>query len=95
MGPIDVLVEVQELQGRRYEMDRRTKGAVKLVKQYSQESSSYAYQTVIKDACAEVPDTHQNIKSLEDLYPPNTELYLLHPSYYGYQATVSSLKLGT
>ena len=48
MGPIDVLVEVQELQGRRYEMDRRTKGAVKLVKQYSQESSSYAYQTVIK-----------------------------------------------
>ena len=49
LGDVDVLVDVKELQGEQFVHDRKSsKGDVVLVKRFAQDSSVYAFQTVVK-----------------------------------------------
>lgn len=49
LGSVDVLVEVQELQGRQFvSSPSGGKGAVVMVKKFMTETSMFAHQTVVK-----------------------------------------------
>ena len=41
-----------------------------------------------QDIAVHAPEYREKLKTVADLYPPKTEVFLLHPSYYGYQAEV-------
>lgn len=49
LGSVDVLVDVQELQGRQFvSSPSGSKGAVAVVKRFMSETSVFAHQTVVK-----------------------------------------------
>ena len=55
LGRVDVLVEVQELQGRQFVSNPSGgKGAVAVVKRFMTETSVFAHQTVVKVSGKEV-----------------------------------------
>ena len=41
-----------------------------------------------QDIAVHAPEYREEVKTVADLYPPKTEVFLLHPTYYGCQAEV-------
>ncbi|KYO33908.1 5'-3' exoribonuclease 1 isoform X1 [Alligator mississippiensis] len=75
-----VVVYAQLLTGRRYQLNQS--GDVYLEKQWSKQVLPFVYQTVVKDIKAF--DSHfSNIKTLDDLFPPGSTVFMLGSPYYG------------
>ncbi|XP_072474295.1 5'-3' exoribonuclease 1 isoform X3 [Notamacropus eugenii] len=75
-----VVVYAQLLTGHKYQLNQN--GEVHLEKQWSKQVLPFVYQTVVKDISAF--ETHfSNIKTLDDLFPPRSIVFMLGTPYYG------------
>ena len=45
-----------------------------------------------QDIAEHAPEYREQVKTVADLYPPKTEVFLLHPSFYGCRAEVCVLR---
>jgi len=80
LGTVKIMVEVKLLLGKRYVCGQ--KGVVKLTKEWSPNSTFYAYQATVKDLA--VHDSEQDaIQSLETLYPAGSMCFMMASPHYG------------
>ncbi|KAB1283304.1 5'-3' exoribonuclease 1 [Camelus dromedarius] len=70
----------QLLTGRKYQINQN--GEVRLQKQWSKQVLPFVYQTVVKDIRA-FDSRFSNIKTLDDLFPPRSMVFMLGTPYYG------------
>uniref|UniRef100_A0A8C0GQM8 5'-3' exoribonuclease 1 n=1 Tax=Chelonoidis abingdonii TaxID=106734 RepID=A0A8C0GQM8_CHEAB len=75
-----VVVYAQLLTGRRYQLNPN--GEVYLEKQWSKQVLPFVYQTIVKDISA-FDSRFSNIKTLDDLFPPGSTVFMLGTPYYG------------
>ncbi|ELK34946.1 5'-3' exoribonuclease 1 [Myotis davidii] len=74
------VVYVQLLTGHRYQINQN--GEVRLEKQWSKQVLPFVYQAVVKDIRA-FDSRFSNIKTLDDLFPPRSMVFMLGTPYYG------------
>uniref|UniRef100_A0A8C0XLN4 Uncharacterized protein n=1 Tax=Castor canadensis TaxID=51338 RepID=A0A8C0XLN4_CASCN len=74
------VVYAQLLTGRRYQVSQN--GEVHLEKQWSKQVLPFVYQTVVKDIRA-FDSRFSSIKTLDDLFPPRSMVFMLGTPYYG------------
>ncbi|XP_074261907.1 5'-3' exoribonuclease 1 isoform X8 [Saimiri boliviensis] len=70
----------QLLTGRKYQINQN--GEVRLEKQWSKQVVPFVYQTVVKDIRA-FDSRFSNIKTLDDLFPLRSMVFMLGTPYYG------------
>ncbi|XP_062338193.1 5'-3' exoribonuclease 1 isoform X1 [Osmerus eperlanus] len=75
-----VLLYVQQLTGRKYIPGQS--GEVHLEKQWAKQALPFAYQTVVKDIKA-FDSSHSRFKTLEELFPLATSVFMVGSPYYG------------
>ncbi|XP_019609140.2 5'-3' exoribonuclease 1 isoform X3 [Rhinolophus sinicus] len=75
-----VVVYAQLLTGRKYQINQN--GEVRLEKQWSKQVLPFVYQTIVKDIQA-FDSRFSNIKTLDDLFPPRSLVFMLGTPYYG------------
>ena len=89
LGEVRLIVYAQELQGMQYILNRSgPKGSVSLIKQWSQSTTFYPLQTVVKDIYTYAPEYRESVKTLEELYEVGDLCFLFVPTLYGEQAEV-------
>uniref|UniRef100_A0A8C9PEA1 5'-3' exoribonuclease 1 n=1 Tax=Spermophilus dauricus TaxID=99837 RepID=A0A8C9PEA1_SPEDA len=74
------VVYAQLLTGRKYQISQN--GEVRLEKQWSKQVLPFVYQTIVKDIRA-FDSRFSNIKTLDDLFPPRSVVFMLGTPYYG------------
>uniref|UniRef100_A0A8C2UR65 5'-3' exoribonuclease 1 n=1 Tax=Chinchilla lanigera TaxID=34839 RepID=A0A8C2UR65_CHILA len=74
------VVYAQLLTGRKYQINHN--GEVRLEKQWSKQILPFVYQTIVKDIRA-FDSRFSNIKTLDDLFPPGSVVFMLGTPYYG------------
>ncbi|XP_012502897.1 PREDICTED: 5'-3' exoribonuclease 1 isoform X2 [Propithecus coquereli] len=74
------VVYAQLLTGRKYQINQN--GEVRLEKQWSKQVVPFVYQTIVKDIRA-FDSRFSNIKTLDDLFPPRSMVFMLGTPYYG------------
>ncbi|XP_047419394.1 5'-3' exoribonuclease 1 [Sciurus carolinensis] len=74
------VVYAQLLTGRKYQINQN--GEVRLEKQWSKQVLPFVYQTIVKDIRA-FDSRFSNIKTLDDLFPPRSVVFMLGTPYYG------------
>ncbi|XP_019512485.1 PREDICTED: 5'-3' exoribonuclease 1 isoform X5 [Hipposideros armiger] len=74
------VVYAQLLTGRKYQINQN--GEVHLEKQWSKQVLPFVYQTIVKDIRA-FDSRFSNIKTLDDLFPPRSLVFMLGTPYYG------------
>uniref|UniRef100_A0A8C5KDS2 5'-3' exoribonuclease 1 n=1 Tax=Jaculus jaculus TaxID=51337 RepID=A0A8C5KDS2_JACJA len=74
------VVYAQLLTGRKYQISQN--GEVHLEKQWSKQVLPFVYQTVVKDIRA-FDSRFSSIKTLDDLFPPRSMVFMLGTPYYG------------
>ncbi|KAM9604548.1 5'-3' exoribonuclease 1 isoform 3-T4 [Trichechus inunguis] len=74
------VIYAQLLTGRKYQINQN--GEVRLEKQWSKQVLPFVYQTVVKDIRA-FGSRFSNIKTLDDLFPPRSMVFMLGTPYYG------------
>ncbi|CAO2633948.1 5'-3' exoribonuclease 1 [Lemmus lemmus] len=74
------VVYAQLLTGRKYQISQN--GEVHLEKQWSKQILPFVYQTIVKDIQA-FDSRFSNIKTLDDLFPPGSLVFMLGTPYYG------------
>uniref|UniRef100_A0A8C6HE03 5'-3' exoribonuclease 1 n=1 Tax=Mus spicilegus TaxID=10103 RepID=A0A8C6HE03_MUSSI len=74
------VVYAQLLTGRKYQISQN--GEVRLEKQWSKQILPFVYQTIVKDIRA-FDSRFSNIKTLDDLFPPRSMVFMLGTPYYG------------
>ncbi|KAM5279114.1 5'-3' exoribonuclease 1 isoform 4-T4 [Hipposideros larvatus] len=74
------VVYAQLLTGRKYQINQN--GEVHLEKQWSRQVLPFVYQTIVKDIRA-FDSRFSNIKTLDDLFPPRSLVFMLGTPYYG------------
>ncbi|XP_066203445.1 5'-3' exoribonuclease 1 [Saccopteryx leptura] len=74
------VVYAQLLTGRKYQITQN--GEVRLEKQWSKQVLPFVYQTIVKDIRA-FDSRFSNIKTLDDLFPPRSTVFMLGTPYYG------------
>ncbi|XP_071070656.1 5'-3' exoribonuclease 1 isoform X3 [Dasypus novemcinctus] len=74
------VVYAQLLTGRKYQINQN--GEVHLEKQWSKQVLPFVYQTIVKDIRA-FDSRFSNIKTLDDLFPPRSMVFMLGTPYYG------------
>uniref|UniRef100_A0A6I8NWP6 5'-3' exoribonuclease 1 n=1 Tax=Ornithorhynchus anatinus TaxID=9258 RepID=A0A6I8NWP6_ORNAN len=75
-----VVVYAQLLTGRKYQISQN--GEVHLEKQWSKQVLPFVYQTIVKDISA-FDSRFSKIKTLDDLFPLRSTVFMLGSSYYG------------
>ncbi|KAM6304978.1 5'-3' exoribonuclease 1-like [Aegotheles albertisi] len=75
-----IVVYAQLLTGNRYQLNQN--GEVHLEKQWSKQALPFVYQTVVKDIKA-FDSRFSNIKTLDDLFPPGSTVFMLGSPCYG------------
>ncbi|KFO21863.1 5'-3' exoribonuclease 1 [Fukomys damarensis] len=75
-----IVVYVQLLTGRKYQINYN--GEVHLEKQWSKQILPFVYQTIVKDIRA-FDSRFSSIKTLDDLFPPGSVVFMLGTPYYG------------
>ncbi|XP_036099818.1 5'-3' exoribonuclease 1 isoform X4 [Molossus molossus] len=75
-----VVVYAQLLTGHKYQINQN--GEVRLEKQWSKQVLPFVYQTIVKDIRA-FDSRFSNIKTLDDLFPPRSMVFMLGTPYYG------------
>uniref|UniRef100_A0A671RYW1 5'-3' exoribonuclease 1 n=1 Tax=Sinocyclocheilus anshuiensis TaxID=1608454 RepID=A0A671RYW1_9TELE len=76
----DVVVYAQLLTGRKYVIGQN--GNVHLEKQFAKQVLPYPYQTIVKDIKA-FDSSLARFKTLEELFPPGTVVFMVANPYYG------------
>ncbi|KAK2090446.1 5'-3' exoribonuclease 1 [Saguinus oedipus] len=76
----------QLLTGRKYQINQN--GEVRLEKQWSKQVVPFVYQTIVKDIRA-FDSRFSNIKTLDDLFPLRSMVFMLGTPYYGCTGEVS------
>ncbi|XP_059358130.1 5'-3' exoribonuclease 1 isoform X1 [Carassius carassius] len=76
----DVVVYAQLLTGRKYVIGQN--GKVHLEKQFAKQVLPYPYQTIVKDIKA-FDSSLARFKTLEELFPPGTVVFMVGNPYYG------------
>ncbi|XP_040830672.1 5'-3' exoribonuclease 1 isoform X5 [Ochotona curzoniae] len=74
------VVYAQLLTGRKYQISQN--GEVRLEKQWSKQVLPFVYQTIVKDIRA-FDSRFSGIKTLDDLFPPGSMVFMLGTPYYG------------
>nr|KAF6384177.1 5'-3' exoribonuclease 1 [Pipistrellus kuhlii] len=74
------VVYAQLLTGHKYQINQN--GEVHLEKQWSKQVLPFVYQAVVKDIRA-FDSRFSNIKTLDDLFPPRSMVFMLGTPYYG------------
>ncbi|XP_006895177.1 PREDICTED: 5'-3' exoribonuclease 1 [Elephantulus edwardii] len=74
------VVYAQLLTGRKYQISQN--GEVRLEKQWSKQVIPFVYQTIVKDIRA-FDSRFSSIKTLDDLFPPGSMVFMLGTPYYG------------
>ncbi|XP_049723723.1 5'-3' exoribonuclease 1 isoform X2 [Elephas maximus indicus] len=74
------VIYAQLLTGRKYQINQN--GEVRLEKQWSKQVLPFVYQTIVKDIRA-FDSRFSNIKTLDDLFPPRSVVFMLGTPYYG------------
>ncbi|KAF6122660.1 5'-3' exoribonuclease 1 [Phyllostomus discolor] len=74
------VVYAQLLTGRKYQINQN--GEVHLEKQWSKQVLPFVYQAIVKDIRA-FDSRFSNIKTLDDLFPPRSMVFMLGTPYYG------------
>ncbi|XP_048190905.1 5'-3' exoribonuclease 1 isoform X5 [Perognathus longimembris pacificus] len=74
------LVYAQLLTGRKYQVNQN--GEVRLEKQWSKQVLPFVYQTLVKDIRA-FDSRFSSIKTLDDLFPIRSTVFMLGTPYYG------------
>uniref|UniRef100_A0A8C4L5Y7 5'-3' exoribonuclease 1 n=1 Tax=Equus asinus asinus TaxID=83772 RepID=A0A8C4L5Y7_EQUAS len=74
------VVYAQLLTGRKYQINQN--GEVRLEKQWSKQVLPFVYQTIVKDIRA-FDSRFSNIRTLDDLFPPRSMVFMLGTPYYG------------
>ncbi|XP_045858037.1 5'-3' exoribonuclease 1 isoform X6 [Meles meles] len=74
------VIYAQLLTGRKYQINQN--GEVRLEKQWSKQVLPFVYQTIVKDIRA-FDSRFSNIKTLDDLFPPRSTVFMLGTPYYG------------
>ncbi|XP_054431065.1 5'-3' exoribonuclease 1 [Pteronotus mesoamericanus] len=74
------VVYAQLLTGRKYQINQN--GEVHLEKQWSKQVLPFVYQTIVKDIRA-FDSRFSSIKTLDDLFPPRSMVFMLGTPYYG------------
>ncbi|XP_054336688.1 5'-3' exoribonuclease 1 isoform X12 [Pongo pygmaeus] len=74
------IVYAQLLTGRKYQINQN--GEVRLEKQWSKQVVPFVYQTIVKDIRA-FDSRFSNIKTLDDLFPLRSMVFMLGTPYYG------------
>lgn len=74
------VVYAQLLTGRKYQISQ--KGDVRLEKQWSRQVLPFVFQTIVTDICA-FDSRFSSIKTLGDLFPPGSMVFMLGAPYYG------------
>ncbi|XP_008065493.1 5'-3' exoribonuclease 1 [Carlito syrichta] len=74
------VVYAQLLTGRKYQINQN--GEVRLEKQWSKQVVPFVYQTIVKDIRA-FDSRFSSIKTLDDLFPPRSMVFMLGTPYYG------------
>ncbi|KAK7812216.1 hypothetical protein U0070_010975, partial [Myodes glareolus] len=74
------VVYAQLLTGRKYQISQN--GEVHLEKQWSKQILPFVYQTIVKDIRA-FDSRFSSIKTLDDLFPPRSMVFMLGTPYYG------------
>ncbi|XP_053454555.1 5'-3' exoribonuclease 1 isoform X4 [Nycticebus coucang] len=74
------VVYAQLLTGRKYQINQN--GEVRLEKQWSKQVVPFVYQTIVRDIRA-FDSRFSNIKTLDDLFPPRSMVFMLGTPYYG------------
>ncbi|XP_042521640.1 5'-3' exoribonuclease 1 isoform X2 [Dipodomys spectabilis] len=74
------LVYAQLLTGRKYQVNQN--GEVRLEKQWSKQVLPFVYQTLVKDIRA-FDSRFSSIKTLDDLFPMRSTVFMLGTPYYG------------
>ncbi|KAM5292537.1 5'-3' exoribonuclease 1 isoform 2-T2 [Ctenodactylus gundi] len=80
------IVYAQLLTGRKYQINQN--GEVRLEKQWSKQILPFVYQTIVKDIRA-FDSRFSNIKTLDELFPPRSMVFMLGTPYYGCTGEVS------
>nr|KAF6476912.1 5'-3' exoribonuclease 1 [Rousettus aegyptiacus] len=75
-----VVVYAQLLTGHKYQINQN--GEVHLEKQWSKQVLPFVYQTIVKDIRA-FDSRFSSIKTLDDLFPPRSMVFMLGTPYYG------------
>ncbi|EHB02317.1 5'-3' exoribonuclease 1 [Heterocephalus glaber] len=75
-----MVVYAQLLTGRKYQINHN--GEVRLEKQWSKQILPFVYQTIVKDIQA-FDSRFSSIKTLDDLFPPGSVVFMLGTPYYG------------
>ncbi|XP_006162366.1 5'-3' exoribonuclease 1 isoform X3 [Tupaia chinensis] len=75
-----VVIYAQLLTGRKYQINQN--GEVRLEKQWSKQVLPFVYQTIVKDIRA-FDSRFSSIKTLDDLFPPTSMVFMLGSPYYG------------
>ncbi|XP_006869917.1 PREDICTED: 5'-3' exoribonuclease 1 isoform X2 [Chrysochloris asiatica] len=74
------VIYAQLLTGRKYQINQN--GEVRLEKQWSKQALPFVYQTIVKDIRT-FDSRFSNIKTLDDLFPPRSMVFMLGTPYYG------------
>ncbi|XP_024906535.1 5'-3' exoribonuclease 1 isoform X2 [Pteropus alecto] len=74
------VVYAQLLTGHKYQINQN--GEVRLEKQWSKQVLPFVYQTIVKDIRA-FDSRFSSIKTLDDLFPPRSMVFMLGTPYYG------------
>ncbi|KAM6160482.1 5'-3' exoribonuclease 1 isoform 6-T6 [Erethizon dorsatum] len=74
------VVYAQLLTGRKYQINHN--GEVRLEKQWSKQILPFVYQTIVQDIRA-FDSRFSSIKTLDDLFPPGSVVFMLGTPYYG------------
>ncbi|XP_022099990.1 5'-3' exoribonuclease 1-like [Acanthaster planci] len=91
IGPSYVLVYACPLMGRRYVSGHS--GVVTLEKQWSDTPVAYAYQMMVKDIAVH-DSTFQQFKTLEEVFPKQSNCFMLGAPNYGCQGSVVDVEDG-
>ncbi|XP_053528818.1 5'-3' exoribonuclease 1 isoform X1 [Artibeus jamaicensis] len=75
-----VVIYAQLLTGRKYQINQN--GEVHLEKQWSKQVLPFVYQAIVKDIRA-FDSRFSSIKTLDDLFPPRSMVFMLGTPYYG------------
>ena len=87
---VKVVVEVQELIGRQYVLNKHgPRGSLTVIKQWSHSTTYHPLQTVrVENIATHTRKCQEDISTLEQLFRNGDQCFLLVPDKYGEQAEV-------
>ena len=87
VGKTAIVVHACPMSGRKFVMAANQKGRITLEKQWHHIAQQYALQAIVKDILVE-DKQFQQYCTVEELFPPNTTVFMLGSPHYGCKGSV-------